>query len=53
MTTQEKLAKLDEAIDTMKEVLAALVSMRDDLENQPPRFKLHKNADGGTYMTRV
>ena len=36
MTIKEKLAKLDEAIDTMKEVLAELVSMRDDLENQLP-----------------
>ena len=53
MTIKEKLSSLDEAIDTMKEVLAELVSMRDDLENQPARFELHKNTDGGTYMTRV
>ena len=33
MTIQEKLAKLDEAIDTMKEVLAELVSMRERLIN--------------------
>jgi len=66
MNSQDKIDTLNEVLAEISRINAAagrtvfnpaareaIVAMVEDLENQPARFKMRMNADGGKYLTRI